>query len=215
MYLTATLTLGNLKMNLIQKSIIASLIALGVNTSASAATYNVSNSILMGAYDVNVDGTFYDVVFRDGTLGSAYNGTFTTLASASAASQALLDQVFNKGDIYDTNQARTNGCGVGGPCFISTGYLNSFGNASLSYITNVAGTGTDTKSSGTFFSASFDTARTTAETLAFWTKKATSPAATAVPEPEVYAMMLAGLGLIGFAAHNKKKSRNRKVLSQG
>ena len=29
-------------------------------------------------------------------------------------------------------------------------------------------------------------------------------AATAVPEPEAYAMMLAGLGLIGFAARRKQ-----------
>jgi hypothetical protein len=33
----------------------------------------------------------------------------------------------------------------------------------------------------------------------------TSPSATAVPEPEAYAMMLAGLGLVGFAARRKLK----------
>ena len=32
----------------------------------------------------------------------------------------------------------------------------------------------------------------------------TSPTASAVPEPEAYAMMLAGLGLIGFAARRKQ-----------
>lgn len=31
----------------------------------------------------------------------------------------------------------------------------------------------------------------------------TAPAASAVPEPEAYAMMLAGLGLVGFAARRK------------
>jgi hypothetical protein len=33
----------------------------------------------------------------------------------------------------------------------------------------------------------------------------TSPTASAVPEPEAYAMMLAGLGLIGFAARRKQQ----------
>ena len=33
----------------------------------------------------------------------------------------------------------------------------------------------------------------------------TSPSASAVPEPEAYAMMLAGLGLVGFATRRKLK----------
>ncbi len=34
----------------------------------------------------------------------------------------------------------------------------------------------------------------------------TSPTASAVPEPEAYAMMLAGLGLVGFAARRKMQA---------
>ena len=34
-----------------------------------------------------------------------------------------------------------------------------------------------------------------------------SQSATAVPEPEIYGMMLAGLGLIGFAARRKFKTK--------
>lgn len=204
-------------MNLIQKTMIASLIALGVNTSASAATYNVSNNILMGAYDVNVDGTFYDVVFEDGTFASGYNGTFTSHSSAVAASTALLNQVFNNGDIYDTNLAKTNGCSNVSLCYITTlysKYLDTYivGNSLYSY----SGTTPDMANKGSMTASStFNTNTSGSHTLAKWTKKGTNTAATAVPEPEVYAMMLAGLGLIGFAAHNKKKSRNRRVLSQG
>lgn len=35
--------------------------------------------------------------------------------------------------------------------------------------------------------------------------------ATAVPEPEVYGMMLAGLGIVGFAARRKLKSKAVKA----
>lgn len=39
-----------------------------------------------------------------------------------------------------------------------------------------------------------------------WTSKARPTTATAVPEPEAYAMMLAGLGLVGFAARRKQQA---------
>jgi len=32
-----------------------------------------------------------------------------------------------------------------------------------------------------------------------------APSLLAVPEPETYAMMLAGLGLMGFVAHRRKR----------
>jgi hypothetical protein len=37
--------------------------------------------------------------------------------------------------------------------------------------------------------------------------KAPQQTATAVPEPEVYGMMLAGLGIVGFAARRKFKAK--------
>lgn len=37
--------------------------------------------------------------------------------------------------------------------------------------------------------------------------KSPQQSATAVPEPEVYGMMLAGLGIVGFAARRKLKAK--------
>ena len=71
---------------------------------AQAATLNVIGGILHGASDVLVDGSLYDVQFLDGTCIGLYNGcdavtdfTFQTEASATLASQALLDQVLVDG----------------------------------------------------------------------------------------------------------------------
>ena len=87
--------------------------------SASAATLNVSGGQLLGASDVIVDGSLYDVAFFDGSCIELYNGcdsvsdfTFQSGSAASLASQALLDQVFL--DVasgrFDSNIELTNGC---------------------------------------------------------------------------------------------------------
>ncbi|HEY3300578.1 MAG TPA: PEP-CTERM sorting domain-containing protein [Methylophilaceae bacterium] len=41
--------------------------------------------------------------------------------------------------------------------------------------------------------------------------KSPQQSATAVPEPEVYGMMLAGLGIVGFAARRKLKAKAVKA----
>jgi hypothetical protein len=89
---------------------------------AQAATLDVVGGQLMGASDVLVDGNLYDVQFLDGTCIDLYNGcdeasdfTFQTLAAATLAAQALLDQVFVEDGVnqFDSMPFLTNGC-VGG-----------------------------------------------------------------------------------------------------
>lgn len=82
-------------------SIIALTICLTAGAS-SAATLTIDvGGQLTGATGVNVNGTLYDVEFRDGTCFAIFDGcddesdfTFTTITDALVASQALLDQVF-------------------------------------------------------------------------------------------------------------------------
>ena len=82
---------------------------------ARAATLQVdSGGVLTGASGVEVNGAFYDVSFTSGTCIEAFDGCdnaskfdFTDEVSASAAAQALLDQVFIDGPAgdFDTSQS--------------------------------------------------------------------------------------------------------------
>jgi len=86
---------------------------------AQAVTLNVIGGQLMGASDVLVDGSLYDVQFLEGSCIDLYNGcddvsdfTFQTRASALLASQALLDQVFLDGveGLFGSDIELINGC---------------------------------------------------------------------------------------------------------
>jgi hypothetical protein len=96
---------------------------------AQAATLNVVGGQLMGASNVLVDGSLYNVEFLDGTCIDLYSGcdevsdfTFQTSASAVLASQALLDQVFIDGPLgdFDSEPYLTNGCSSASHCTSST-----------------------------------------------------------------------------------------------
>lgn len=91
----------------------------GIAGTASAAVLNVSGGQLLGAQNVDIMGTLYDVTFEDGTCTSIFGGcdelsdfAFNDEASATSAAQALLDQVFidlPEGN-FDTDPELTTGC---------------------------------------------------------------------------------------------------------
>ena len=97
-----------------------------------AATLNVDGSgQLLGASGVEVGGSFYDVLFVDGSCIDLFNGcdeesdfTFQDSASATGAAQALLDQVFvNSVDgQFDDDPFLTAGCSESSVCFVLTPY---------------------------------------------------------------------------------------------
>jgi len=113
-----------------RKFILAVVLVL-VASSAQAATLNVVGGQLLGASDVLVDGSLYNVEFLDGTCIDLYSGcddvsdfTFQTQAAALLAAQALLDQVFLDGaDLFDTNPELTFGCVDTGLCEAGTPYV--------------------------------------------------------------------------------------------
>lgn len=87
-----------------------------------AATLNLSNGILMGVTGVDVNGTLYDVAFKEGTCaqqfgGYASNSDFTFAnpnndpTQINTAMIALLDQVFIDSPLgaFDTNPALIKG----------------------------------------------------------------------------------------------------------
>lgn len=185
-----------------------------------------SDGTLMGANGVEVNGALYNVTFGDGYFSDSISA-FTNAADALAASQALLDQVtLGVFDIADPSVSlldngylvdylgpfhNVNGC-IDRYCYMVTGY-STYLAGEIGYYVN-AGTAfnfrpypeeadadyaeleafpavENSMGTGRFYGLY-------AYTIATWTP-------TAVPEPEVYAMMLAGLGLIGFAARRNQK----------
>lgn len=133
---------------------------------ASAATLTVAGGQLVGATGVSVGGGSYDVVFSDGTCIGLYAGcdavtdfTFQSEADATAASQALLDQVFLDGTFnFDSAPELTTGCTDSSRCNVWTPYglsgsdvlyarvINNGGATADSVVTSSADTGVSTVS---------------------------------------------------------------------
>jgi hypothetical protein len=86
---------------------------------------------LLGADNVEVNGLFYNVRFLDGTCIALFNGcddrtdfVFNTVDTATAASEALLAQVFVNGIMgnFDSSPWLTSGCGGFDVCITATPY---------------------------------------------------------------------------------------------
>lgn len=97
----------------------------GLAAESRAAALIIVGGELRGATGVNVDGTFYNVEFLDGTCEALFDGcdnaaddfAFTNDAVAAAAAHALLVQVFLDIDtatgMFDSNPGATRGCRAG------------------------------------------------------------------------------------------------------
>lgn len=180
-------------------------------------TLQVSGTgILLGAQDVSVNGTLYDVAFLDGTCVQLFSGcdsisdfTFTTAASTNAAAQALLDQVLTDGPLgnFDSLPSRINGCADNtgqGFCAILT---------PADFLVNniVAQNGIQESSDlvRPAFTLSgenllvFDTV-----VYAVWTPQQVS----AIPEPSTAALLLAGVAALGMA-RRRRLAHERLALS--
>ena len=176
----------------------------------AAATLIVNDGgVLVGAHDVNVGGTMYDVRFSAGSCNSLFNGcstsafAFTSESAAGGASFALIDQVFNNplAYSYGIDPSKILGCTYKYYCYLfipfaTTGNIFSvedvlyFGNGSASYslYSNVFLTSADTTIFSTYTFAIFEPA---------------NPAA-GVPEPSSIALI--SLAFSGFAFIRRRKA---------
>jgi hypothetical protein len=170
-------------------------------STASAATLNVSGGQLLGASGVIVDGSSYDVAFLDGTCIALYSGcdavsdfAFQSLSTASLASVALLDQVFQDGaNLFDSDPELTVGCTSLAQCQVRTPYGLTSGLVLVVITVNREPPLNDGR-----FSASFprgqDLTGGPLEVYAVWTP---------VPEPGTATLM--GLGLIALSVRNRRQ----------
>jgi len=165
---------------------------------------------LLGAKNVSVAGTFYDVAFLDGTCVALYDRCneaddfiFNSLEAANMASQALLDTVFvdSLNQRFDYTPELTNGCNSVQWCFVLTPWatINIFGgrnsvitSAAQNKAEEAADVITDIRPE-----TLYDTADTSIFNYAVWS------AATQVPGPRV--SILLSLGLVGIFWSRKRK----------
>ena len=103
---------------------------------AQAATLTVnSGGVLTGARGVVVNGLTYDVTFQEGYCTDIFPPCdltttffFTTAEAATAAAQALLDQVFIDDVLgaFDSNPSLTLGCETLFSCYVMVPYRTDF-----------------------------------------------------------------------------------------
>jgi hypothetical protein len=173
-------------------------------SSANAATYVLAGAFgseLQGANGVTVNGLSYNVEFQDGSCVSLFDGcnevsdfTFNTAADADTASQALLDQVFNLLDTYDTTPLSTRGISYNHG-FVWTPYgLPSSNTVLVDSMVNFGGNTTDTNSCSSACSLAITNDLSSGfDTYAKWTQ------VSAVPVPAaVWLFGTALVGLVGF-----------------
>ena len=172
-----------------------------------AAVYSLSGGQLVGATDVIVDGSFYNVDFFDGTCASLFDdcdsaSDFTADESfANLASIALIEQIFSADDTYDFEPENTGGCGHSQLCFMVTPYgLNASNGEILSwYALNWHESQDSLDSAGEIFSSPLLPDSDSINVVyAKWTLVSSVP----IPAP-VWLFGTALIGLVGFSKRRK------------
>ncbi len=180
-----------------------------ISCQVNSATLRVDASgALLGAANINVGGTFYDVEFRDGTCITLFDGCdqlsdfpFLTDADVVEASDALLNEVFidDISGAFDSQPDLTAGCNGTPQCYAFTPF--GFGAASNSLLlgyalNNAVANGNDSARSNFSGGTGTDLTSRSSFTYAVWTP--------IKPVPVPAAIWLFGTALVGFIGFGRR-----------
>ncbi len=122
-------------MNIKWKFAIFSLLIIFSRVTLAKPTLDIVAGQLVGAKNVDVGGTLYDVEFLDGTCAALFSGcdgpddfTFTSAAQVSDAARTLLDTVFLDIDPvnqFDSSPELTQGCAIKRRCVVVIPYKSA------------------------------------------------------------------------------------------
>lgn len=165
---------------------------LPISTSQAAAVYDVQAGQLVGIYNLDINGTAYDVSFRDGILENEFNLAQPFIFDAGQANDASLALSLAMLDVtegnFDTQPTLTSGC-AGDNCVIHTPYLYDFGYVSTAWFRNAAQELDDERGSADLSPLYDSTGQ--AVIYADWS-------VAAVPLPPALGLFIMGLALLGF-----------------
>jgi hypothetical protein len=186
-------------------------IAISFGAESQAASLNVVGGQLLGASDVIVDGSLYDVEFLGGTCIALFNGCddvsdfmFQSQAAAISASQALLDQVFLDGASgnFDSLPQLSLGCSDSSVCHVLTPHGFTVSNPGIIDTSDVRNLASLTPDNDTILMkdnvATLDLATSTNFTYAVWSR----------PVPEPSTALLMGFGLTGLSWAGRRRNRS-------